>query len=333
MPRQDKPAHVRQRGSRSYAKPPLTLDALLRRLKDRGLDIPDEDRAIRYLRHIGYYRLSPYLIPFRMGESDNVRTDTSFDDVLRLYSFDRALRLVVTDALERVEVAVRAALTDHMSTTYNDSHWYVDPSHFKSSTAHDQLLTVIRATVERQLQGRAEPARRSGLIHRSALEHYLITYGEPELPPSWLMMETLTLGQLTRIYRDLKQDADRSAIARPVGLHAPVLASWLQSYVRVRNICAHHGRLWNVGLGVYPTIPRSRNIAWPRQSLDSRAAKRLYPLLASLQTILNTVAPHSRWAHRLHALLAPHPPMYRRGMGIPENWSRDPFWTQHLTSP
>ena len=49
MSRQDKPAHVRQRGSRIYAKPPLTLNALLQRLKARGLDVPDEDRAIYHV--------------------------------------------------------------------------------------------------------------------------------------------------------------------------------------------------------------------------------------------------------------------------------------------
>ncbi|HEY5853181.1 MAG TPA: Abi family protein [Aldersonia sp.] len=56
--------------------------------------------------------------------------------MLDLYVFDRALRLLVMDALERVEVAVRAALTDHMSTIYNDPHWYMNPEHFQHHGAH-----------------------------------------------------------------------------------------------------------------------------------------------------------------------------------------------------
>lgn len=121
---------LRPRGSLLFEKPPLGLDELVDRLVDRGLTVPDRDRARRYLRHIGYYRLSPYTIPFQRGGPDHLfRAGTGFDDVVDLYVFDRALRLLVMDALERVEVAVRAALTDHMSTTYGDSHWYINASH------------------------------------------------------------------------------------------------------------------------------------------------------------------------------------------------------------
>ncbi|WP_036878001.1 Abi family protein, partial [Prauserella rugosa] len=110
---------LRARGSLRYEKPPLTVDALLTLLSERGLHFPDPDKAGRYLRHIGYYRLSPYTIPFQQRDrwpAHIFREGTTFEDVLDLYVFDRALRLLVTDALERVEVAVRAALTDHMST-------------------------------------------------------------------------------------------------------------------------------------------------------------------------------------------------------------------------
>lgn len=108
---------LRPRGSLHFNKPPLSLDDLVDRLVDRGLRVPDRGRARRYLRHIGYYRLSPYTIPFQHGGPDHqLRDRTSFDDVLDLYVFDRTLRLLVIDALERVEVAVRAALTDHMAT-------------------------------------------------------------------------------------------------------------------------------------------------------------------------------------------------------------------------
>lgn len=110
---------LRPRGSQHFGKPPLSLDDLVDRLAGRGLEIPEPERAAPYLRHIGYYRLSPYTIPFQQGQPDHVfREGTRFDDVLDPYVFVRALRLHVMDALERVEVAVRAAVTDHMSTTY-----------------------------------------------------------------------------------------------------------------------------------------------------------------------------------------------------------------------
>ncbi|WP_241961111.1 Abi family protein [Salinibacterium hongtaonis] len=173
------------------------------------------------------------------------------------------------DALERVEVAVRTALTDHMSTTYEDPHWYVKPSHFQHPGKHAGLLNIVRTTSDSRLLSAPELVGPSletedemlsvgdrAVTHRSALEHYLLTYGTPELPPSWLMVEALTIGQLNSAINNLRQRSDRTAVATRLGLNEPVLASWLRTYVRVRNICAHHGRLWNVGIGVpgYPQL-------------------------------------------------------------------------------
>lgn len=326
------PRPARPRGALTYDKPPLSLDGIVGRLVDRGLNIPDPDRARRYLRHIGYYRLSPYTIPFQQGRPDHIfRGGTTFDDLLDLYVFDRALRLLVMDALERVEVAVRAALTDHMSTTYADPHWYMAVAHFRDSSKHAGLVKIVRQTCDERLRGEPD-AGEDSLVHRSALEHYLTTYGSPELPPSWLMVETLTIGQLTRAYCNLRVRADRTAIAKSIALTAPVLESWMQTYVRVRNICAHHGRLWNVGLGVYPAIPTSPAISWLEgdRALPQRSTKRLYPVLVSLQTVLDTASPHSGWARRLHELLSSRPRLNLDGMGVPEGWADDDFWSRHM---
>ncbi|MBB3036279.1 Abi family protein [Hoyosella altamirensis] len=325
------PRPPRPRGSLSYDKPPLSLAELVDRLSARGLVIPEPERAARYLRHIGYYRLSPYTIPFQQGQPDHAfRSDTRFDDVLDLYVFDRALRLLVMDALERVEVAVRAALTDHMSTTYEDPHWYMDAGHFGDRGKHSGLLRIVRDTCDERLRGTPD-AGEDSLVHRSALEHYLTTYSSPELPPSWLMVETLTIGQLASAYRNLRRRADRTAVAKSVGLTATILESWLQTYVRVRNVCAHHGRLWNVGLGVYPAIPNSPAVSWlAGDLLPDRSRKRLYPVLVSLQSVLGSVSPRSSWARRLHDLISTRPPMNLAGMGVPENWADDAFWSRHI---
>ena len=326
------PRPMRPRGPLTFNKPPLSLDQLVDRLIDRGLEVPDRERAHRKLRHIGYYRLSPYATPFQEGGPDHaLRKGTSFEDVLDLYVFDRALRLIVMDAIERAEVAVRAALTDHMSTTYDDPFWYMEPMHFRDRGRHAKFVGVVRDTCEARLRGTPD-AGEDALVHRSALEHYLTTYESPELPPSWLMGEMLTIGQLASMYRNLRRRADRTAVAGSVGLNAPVLESWMQTYVRVRNICAHHGRLWNVGLGVYPAIPTSSKVPWLARngSLPDRSQKRLYPVLVSLQSVLYTVSPRSGWARRLENLLDARPPMNLRGMGVPEGWTEDEFWSQAL---
>ncbi|WP_226336874.1 Abi family protein [Arthrobacter sp. UM1] len=322
----------RPRGTRTFDKPALDLDDLIRLLSTRGLVIPDPERAARYLRQIGYYRLSPYTIPFRKKNLDHhFREGTDFDDVLDLYVFDRALRLLVLDALERVEVTIRAALTDHMSTAYSDPHWYMKGEHFANQSKHSRLLSIVKSTCDERLRGIPETEDGS-LVHRSALEHYLTTYAQPELPPSWLVVETLTIGQLANSYRNLRRRSDRTTVAKSLGLTAPLLESWLHTYVRVRNICAHHGRLWNVGLGVYPAIPTSSTISWltSSDSLPVQSRKRLYPVLVSLQSVLDTISPHSTWALRLHDLLRTRPKWNLDGMGISQGWADDHFWNRHL---
>jgi abortive infection bacteriophage resistance protein len=326
---------LRERGKLNYAKPPLSHGQLVDRLTERGLAVPDVTRAQRYLRHIGYYRLSPYTIPFQVpGTEHGFRAGTEFDDVLDLYVFDRKLRLLILDALERVEVAVRSATTDQMALHRGGPHWYLDTAHFQHLDRHAKMLSLIEQTCRARLESDPE-APTGGLDHRSALEHYLLNYGTPELPPSWLMVETLTIGQLNSLIANLRRRDDRSAIAASLGIKEPLLLSWLRSYVRVRNICAHHGRLWNAGLGVYPALPRSAGVSWLQapEALSERPdrRKRLYPVLVSLQCILDTISPRSSWARRLSDLLNEHPRVPRRGMGMPDDWEADPFWSRHLT--
>lgn len=108
---------------RIYSKPALGESQLLARWQSRGLVLPDEDRALRYLRYIGYYRLSAYVRSFEGTERDVLRPGTTFDEVLRLYVFDRKLRLLVLDAIERVEVALRSSTSDHLARI-DGPHWY-----------------------------------------------------------------------------------------------------------------------------------------------------------------------------------------------------------------
>lgn len=321
---------LRARGADTYRKPALTEADLLDRWQDRGLSLGDRYRAARYLRHIGYYRLSAYVRSFEQ-QRDRLRDGTTFDDVLGLYIFDRKLRLLVLDALERIEVAMRAATGDHMSLV-GGPHWFQDRRHFANRAIHERLLRDVDRMVHEQLSRRAEEREPQEHSFASALEHYVTRYGQPSRPPSWLVLEELSLGSVRAIYSNLARQADKSAIAETLGLRAPVLGSWLLTYQRVRNISAHHGRLWNRGLGVYPMIPKSTSIPWiSDRELFSREpwrGQRLFPVLVSVQSALHTISPGSLWSDRLAGLLAAHPAVPLAPMGIPSEWRSDPFWPQ-----
>lgn len=95
----------------TYAKPHLTWERQVQQLRDRGMGIPDPAQAARWLGVVGYYRLSGYWYPYRvLDEQSGQRQDafqvgTDFDQIIALYQFDRRLKLLAVDALERIEIA------------------------------------------------------------------------------------------------------------------------------------------------------------------------------------------------------------------------------------
>ncbi|MBC2710151.1 MAG: Abi family protein [Desulfosarcina sp.] len=114
---------------RTYAKPALNLQRQLCLLQNNGLIVPNPDRALHYLRFIGYYRPSRYFPPFQKNTDNQFNKDASFDHILNLYIFDRQLHLLVMDTVERVEVAVRTSISNTMSEQHGP-HWYLDADLF-----------------------------------------------------------------------------------------------------------------------------------------------------------------------------------------------------------
>lgn len=305
------------RGGGHFDKPPLSSGELVDLLVTRGLAVEDKDFARDAVFHIGYYRLAPYLRPFeKPGKGHHILPGTTFADVLSLYSFDRDLRLLAMDSLARIEVAFRAALSEVMSQVDNDSHWYTRAHYF----ANENDFKVLQGNVAQALE---QPF--------PALQDYLHRYRSPELPPSWLMVEVLSIGQLNRVHKALKQPAHRRAVARGLGSTDSVLSSWLDVFVRLRNLAAHHERMWDVRLDRYPLVPASEPIEWPQHwdRLLEESAQTMYCVLSAIQSMLFTVSPTSPWAAELAALLAGRE-LERETMGFPADWTEDPFWARAI---
>ena len=125
-----------------YDKRPLSIQTQIERLKGRGLIIDDEKLAVDYLSNISYYRLRAYTYPFQDNtnlENDHkfIRSDIHFKDIIDLYCFDRRLRSLIFNAIEKIEVALRARITQRYCESCDDSHWYEDESLFKDTTYLD----------------------------------------------------------------------------------------------------------------------------------------------------------------------------------------------------
>ena len=302
-----------------YSKQPLRPSQHVEQWRRRGLELAESERerAEHYLAVIGYYRLSAYTLPFQLGNPDHrFRPGTQFEHILDLYRFDRELRLLVLDAIERIEVAIRSQLNNHMSCAYG-AHWYLDERHFDRKYDHKKLLSEVE--------------RSCGRSSEAFVRHYRNKYTEPRLPPSWMVTEMLTYGQLSRVYDNLASFKDQKAIARSLGTTAELLRSWAHAISYLRNLCAHHMRLWNRVLANAPKTPKhpgSNWIRWPIRLDDPgiEAQKRLYPALAVIEYLLQAVNPSSTWHLRFKELMDRYPGVSRTHMGMPMDWDSDPFW-------
>lgn len=328
---------------KSFTKPATTVAEQMALLKARGLIIRDEARTEHFLEAVSFFRLTPYMRPFQeAGNPDHVfLPGTGFRQLSQLYDFDRRLRLLVMDAMERVEVAARAAISNHMGPAQG-AHWYLHRDLFKDRFDHPRLLSTIENAQKKALQdyqrevdridrlAHADEPRKAKLRQHRAQEnyarHYALTYNQPALMPGWAMLEELTIGELSHLYRGLARDSDRKAIGQRLAAPAPLLDSWLHTLTVVRNICAHHARLWNRELGLKPEQPRQMHFPWPAYLRRSSQHTRVAVVLAILHHLMQQVSPHTRWHQRLAELLNEYPEIPKQAMGLPDNWLADVFW-------
>ncbi|MCK2183592.1 Abi family protein [Halomonas getboli] len=319
-----------------FAKPALTAREQLDLLIERGLQVENAERALRLLEVTTLFRLSPYMRPFQFPEDSEhaFKPGSRLADIVRVYRFDSDLRQLLMTALERVEIAVRACISHHMAPAYG-AHWYLDRQQFVHHYRFGRMIGDIENTLasERKKfqreQQQIQKSRVSDEIKRQRIESrkrdnyprfYAETYSDPCLPPSWAALEEMSLGSISHLYQGLARDRDRKAIATRFGLHQKVLGSWLHTLTFVRNICAHHARLWNRELGIPPRW--DDNISTPDGRPGRDVPRRLFTVLAMLTYLTTQISPDTRWPGRLQTLLAEYPDIPRQPMGFPDDWQQ-----------
>jgi abortive infection bacteriophage resistance protein len=285
---------------KSYNKPALSLNQQLELLISRGLIISDQAKVEHYLKFIGYYRLSGYMLPF-CSSKDCFKPGVNFEQIIDLYKFDRKLRLFVFDSIEIIEVALRAVITDSLSLKYCP-HWFADESLFEAKEKHALAINIIRkTTIDSNIIGRD-----------SFIAHYYTNYTEPELPPSWMTLETLSIGALSIIFKSLKRDI-RKLIATEFKLDEIILSSWLHSLTYTRNLAAHHARVWNRKFTIKPKILK-------RHKSFLTDDTHFFAQYVSISYILKTAAPNYHWKQNLINLFSEFPDINIGKMGFPPNW-------------
>ena len=126
---------------KSYTSP----HDLVSLLQLRGLSIPDALKAEHYLEHIGYYRLSAYMHPLLdiPKEHHLYKQGATFSKVMMLYRFDKKLRLLLFNELEKIEVAVRSAIVNIGSFITGNPFWMTDSTNFVNSSKFQKTMNLI----------------------------------------------------------------------------------------------------------------------------------------------------------------------------------------------
>jgi abortive infection bacteriophage resistance protein len=316
----------------TYQKPYLPLAQQRELLEGRGMHIPDHAKAEEYLRRIGYYRLSAYWYPFRRLErladgshrlGDCFKDGTTFKHVTDLYAFDKTLRLLAIDAIERIEISTRTEVA--LAIGRHDPWAHRDPkavdanftriSENHSDSKYDGWL--------RKLDERAATSKEEFAVH------FRSKYPSEPMP-IWIAVELLDFGPLSHFLSGMRY-ADLQHVEKGYGgLRPHLVKSWVRSLSGVRNVCAHHSRLWNKPLIDQPAKPQRGEIPDLDHIEESPwSNRRIYAAFSVMNVMLQRVNPRTKWPDRLKAHLQTFPVapnISLQDAGFPKGWQELSLW-------
>lgn len=282
-----------------YEKPWKSIDEQAKLLTDgKGLVCADRASLERALLEIGYYRLSAYWFPYKiLGEDGRTRfrDNTTLEMILRSYEFDRRLRLLMFDAIGKIEIYLRSRLAYLASQEYGE-------------------FGYPEAALPR-LKKEYSAAKRN----EQYIKHFVTKYGDShELPPYWMMTECLTMGAIELLYTNASSKT-RSIIASELGVKVRVLRSWISVLRAARNACCHHSRVWNRTWGVKPVIPNAwKGFKGPND--------KTYAVLSVLAYMLERTCGSTQWTIDLDKLLSEFKDIPACRLGFFDGWKETDPW-------
>jgi len=282
-------------------------------LKQRGLTISDEQKTVCYLTNIGYFRMSAYLHPLlKSPKKDHIfKENTTFDMAIDMYRFDRKLRILLFNEIEKIEVAIRSAMNNWICDGLNDVFWMTDPKNFKNSEIFTKTIDIIQIEISKTKE--------------EFIIHFQNKYSNP-YPPAWMISEIIPFGTLCNIFNNLKRKSLKKKISNSFGLTLPVFSSWILILSNLRNLCGHHIRVWNKQVSIIAINPNRHKYPWIINT--NTDMKRIYYRICIIKYLLFTVSPNNTFTNKLKSLFALFPSIDIKSMGFPIDWEKEPLWSQ-----
>jgi len=276
------------------------------------LVIADPGTATSFLRHLNDYCFTGYGLVFEQPRHAYI-PGTTFEQIRQTYEFDRALRDLFTESIELIELDLRTSLA-HTFGEIHGAFGHTDPTKFYDHARHAEWLKKLREETQRSSD--------------RFITHYRDTYLEFPDVPVWVGTEIMSFGSLSNFYRSMAKE-DQKRVSARYALQPRTLGSWIHHLVYVRNLCAHHARLWDREWSIKPDLPAGN--AWAPPSVPGNS--RLLASLLIQSSMLRAITPEkpflSDWRNRIHKLITYQPPACPdalKKMGLPANWNHHPLW-------
>ena len=320
-------------------KPFKSVDDQIAILQDRGMEICDDEFARRALREIGYYRLSGYSYPYRAVQaetallSDNFIDGTTIEKVVKLYRYDQELRAVTGLQLAKIEIVLRVMISHELGRV--DPYIHLSP-HKLGKKAWDKVNVRPTEQYSEWLDKYSLSVVRS---NEDSVIHYKKKYDA--ILPVWVAVHVLDWGGLRLLY-GFARDEQRKAIAQQLNISESQLSSWLHCLNEVRNVCAHHGRLYSRTFPKSPMLTgEDHELGFLRRFVldDAKEGNRkekkgkCFAQFTIIQYLLSKM--NLEGINDLPHLLHKFPevsPVSVKDLGVPENWEELPLWNGDMYS-
>jgi len=282
--------------SKNFSKTHLDYDEQITLLESRGLIILDKELARKKLEHISYYRLSAYCLPFQR-EKDIFNHDTRFEEILRLYYFDKALRKIIFDAIETIEINVRANIVYNLSKE-TGAFGYMEKENLNTSYYdYSNLMQTIQ--------------RETGRSKEAFVSHFKETY-HSDILPIWMVVEIISFSTLSKFFKALK--SEHETLTNRLDIPPKVLKSWLHVINHIRNICAHHGRLWNKQFAIKALVPKKIS------QFQGLRNDKIFMLIMILNYMFRGLETADGFGEKIEGLLSEYPEIPLEDMGFTDDW-------------
>jgi len=299
-----------------YEKKPTTISEQIALLKNRGLEIESEEETAHFLSHISFYRLGEYWHPMQSDVKNHIfKPNSKFKEVMALYCFDRELRIILFDVIEKLEISLRTKLIYHLSHEF-DPWWFQNFDLFTDSLALTKTLSGLGEEISRSRK-------------EITLKNHFKNYKEDgRFPPAWKTLEHTSFGTLSKLYGNLKNPIkSKDIIAQEYGaVNHTYLPSWLQSIAQIRNYCAHHSRLWNRNLPSTVKLLTKPPLPWIEAIPKENEFQKIYVHLCLMKYLLNIVTPGNHFTTHLRELFNKYPNVDPAALGMKESWKEESLW-------